>query len=454
MQIRDILIDFDDPNVFLDEYERHLSSGWIFVPSEDEFGLGEVVEVTVDLSFCGHTARALGIVKSRISPALAEMLRRPPGAVIEFADGIDALEEMLRDTVDGLVAVAGRSRETPRGVRRHKRLEVSIRGECNQAGESAEVRTHNLSASGALLEVNGLDLEVDQRLSLSLVNPSTGELVTLSGRVVRAALPPPTSTHPAGAAPAPPSAAPAPPSQGATTPAGEPGAVSHVAVAFTEAPGVNTRKAHFLEQVRAVTHGRPMGSLSGNLSGLDLPSLLPSIASSSAGGTMEIIGDGQEGVLLFEGNQLRHAALGRVRGIKALARLLEWKEGEFSFQPTLEPDAPRADPLPIGAALRQAAAQSAALRELEGRLLSDTVVLERSSSAPACGATVSENSPDSATDDGSPASSISETEHAVLAGLERPGCPGTLLDALPQPDAEIWRAILHLLECGGLRQRD
>ncbi len=431
MQIRDILIDFDDPTVFLDEYERHLSSGWIFVPSEHEFGLGEVVEVTVDLSFCGHSARALGIVKSRISPSLAAMLQRPSGAVIEFADGIDALEEMLRDTVEGLTEARGRAREPLATPRRHRRLEVSIRGECGRAGRVAECTTQNLSASGALLEVRGLDLEVDQEVSLSLVNPKTGELVAISGRVVRAALPAEVASGAAHTALEPESTL-----QG-TAPQTASG---QVAVAFVSSSEVDTRKARFLEQVRAVTYGQRMGSLSGNLSGVGLPSLLPSIASSSEQGSMEIIGDGHEALLLFEANRLSQISLGRVAGIKALARLLEWREGEFSFQPTTETRPPTGELIPVDVALREAQRQASQLDELRDRLLPDTVVLERKH--------------DTAVPHTVAADPVSETERAVLEELARPGCPGTLLDALPQSDAEIWRAILGLLERGILTRRE
>jgi len=470
MQIRDVLIAFEEPRAFLDAYERHLSSGWIFVPTDEEFGLGEVVEVTLDLCFCGHSTRALGIVKSRISRTLAEMLERAAGAVIEFVDGIGPLEEMLRDTVEGLVASTWKRDDQSSQPRRHRRLEVSIQGTCEHDGESARVTTQNLSASGALLEIHGLDLEPNQLVALSLVNPTTGELVALSARVVRACLRSSSSgpgssesgrsastdaesarsestasestdseaTGSEAVASDGPSAdagtqAHRPAAKTPLAQAGATAATTEVAVAFSHESSSDTRKARFLEQVRAVTHGRRMGSLSGNLSGLSLASLLQSIAFSSESGTMEIIGDGEEALLLFESNSLRHASLGKTQGIKALARLMEWPSGEFSYQPILETDAPRGELIPIDRALLEATHQAEELRRIRHLILADTVVLERV---------------------GPPPEDASTTETAVLALLERPGCPGGLLDSLQDSDADVWNAIFDLLRRGVLVARD
>ena len=177
-----------------------------------------------------------------------------------------------------------------------------------------------------------------------------------------------------------------------------------------------------------------MGGISGNLSGLSLPSLLQSIATSSEQGTMEIVGDGVEARILFESNKLRHASLGKVQGIKALARLMEWPEGEFAFQPSVEPDDPMGTLLPIEQAIMEAVHQAEELRRLDGQLLSDEVLVERATDTPNSGLQV--------------------TERAVLDALERPGCPSTLLDTLPHSDAEIWQALLALRDRGQVYIRE
>ena len=403
MQIRDVRITFEDSDGFLEAYEQDLSAGWVFVPSEREFELGEVVEVTLDLCFCGHSGRVIGVVKSRISAALAKMLGCAAGAVIEFVDGIQSFEEMMRDTMESLVQRAWSRSDQSGAPRRHERFDVSVRGHVERAGATGDTRTRNVSQSGALLEVEGVELKTGDQVSLSLVDPATGALVALQARVVRKE--PAAEERPA-----------------------------EVAVKFTEPPAPNARKARFLDQVRAVTQGPRMGGISGNLSGLSLPSLLQSIATSSEQGTMEIVGDGVEARILFESNKLRHASLGKVQGIKALARLMEWPEGEFAFQPSVEPDDPMGTLLPIEQAIMEAVHQAEELRRLDGQLLSDEVLVERATDTPTGGLQV--------------------TERAVLDALERPGCPSTLLDTLPHSDAEIWQALLALRDRGQVYIRE
>lgn len=401
MLIRDAHIEFTDPSSFLDEYERSLSSGWTFIASEADFELGEVLEVTLDLSFCSRSVRVLGVVTSRVIPALARMLERPAGVVVEFADGIGALDEMIRDTIASLEASPWIRSDSSRSPRRHPRYPVTIKGSLETARTRVDAQTLNLSMSGALLELPALDFDVGEQLELQLTHPRTGETVALSARVVRQDPKPDRSAD--------------------------------VAVEF-DAPDVDGRKARFLDQVRAVTHGRQVGGVSGNLSGLSLPSLLQSIATSSERGTMDIIRDGEEAHLLFEGNRLRHAALGKIEGIKALARLMEWPEGEFSFQPSIEPGEPEGTAIPIEQAVMQAVHQAEELRRLESAKLPDTVVLERMA-LPV-----------------SPAPS--QVESDVLDLLARPACPSALLDVLPHGDAEIWRAVLGLIGRGVVGVRD
>jgi Tfp pilus assembly protein PilZ len=398
--IRDAHIEFADPTAFLEEYERSLSSGWTFIASEADFELGEVLEVTLDLSFCSRSVRVLGVVTSRVIPALARMLERPAGVVVEFADGIGALDEMIRDTIASLESSPWTRSDSSRSPRRHARFPVSIKGSVESAHSRVPAQTLNVSMSGALLELPALDFDVGEHLELQLTHPRTGETVALSARVVRQDPRPDRTTG--------------------------------VAVEF-DAPDMDGRKARFLDQVRAVTHGRQVGGVSGNLSGLSLPSLLQSIATSSERGTMDIIGEREEAHLLFEGNRLRYAAIGKIEGVKALARLMEWPEGEFSFQPSIESGEPERVPVPIEQAVMEAVHQAEELRRLDSVKLPDTVVLERMalplSPAP------------------------SQVESDVLELLARPACPSALLDALPHSDVEIWRAILDLVERSAVRVR-
>src|SRR5262245_60317302 len=127
----------------MEEYERSLSSGWVFVPTELELEVGEVIEVTIDLKFCGRSARALGVVTSRIVPALARMLDRMAGVVVEFADGVAALQEMIQDTLETLVEMSWTRSDESISARRHERFRVSMSGEVERHGDRVQARTLN-----------------------------------------------------------------------------------------------------------------------------------------------------------------------------------------------------------------------------------------------------------------------------------------------------------------------
>jgi hypothetical protein len=90
-----------------------------------------------------------------------------------------------------------------------------------------------------------------------------------------------------------------------------------------------------------------------------------------------------------------------------------------------EPDRPL---MSMDSALMQATHQADELRRLHGSLLPDTILIERTDAAQAL--------------------ALSETEAAVLSQLTSPTCPTALIDALPDPDAEVWRALLRLVERG------
>jgi hypothetical protein len=387
-------IEFEDAAAFLEEYERSLASGWIFVPSREDFELGEALEITLDLVFCGRSVRVLGVVTSRISRVLADLLERPAGAVVEFADGIEALDEMIRDTIASLGRSLWQRRDAFGDVRAAR---SGPGGESGPASSAAHVESHarDLGRPGAVLEVAGLDLKIGERVSLQMTDPRTGELVALSGHVVRA---------PAAAAPA---------------------------AASGESAPVHAQLAE--PRATSVASARRAG-ISGNLAGLSLPSLLQSIATSSHRGTLDINAPGLDAHLLFESNRLRYARAGKIEGVKALARLLECPDGEFSFEPTIREDEPDRPLTSIDGALMEAAHQLDELRRLQGALPPATVLLEKTEAGLAI--------------------QLSETEAALLNHLNEPRSPSALLDSLPDPDAEIWKALIGLLDSGFVRFRE
>lgn len=72
-------------------------------------------------------------------------------------------------------------------------------------------------------------------------------------------------------------------------------------------------------------------AISGRISEIRLTSLLQIIDSDRATGTLVVLNRGREGKLHIHQGAVRHATLGRSRGLKALYRLMALDEGTFDF---------------------------------------------------------------------------------------------------------------------------
>jgi hypothetical protein len=140
-------------------------------------------------------------------------------------------------------------------------------------------------------------------------------------------------------------------------------------------------------------------------------------------------------MIAFESGSLTLARLGRVRGTKALARMFAWPAATFEFhtRPDDLPDDARSDePTPMYGAVMEAVAQLDERNRIDRSRLPGAMrlVVNRERVAP---------------DD----DALAKVESAILDLLGAEGASvAALLDALPQPDHEILRALLALLDAG------
>ena len=80
-------------------------------------------------------------------------------------------------------------------------------------------------------------------------------------------------------------------------------------------------------------------AISGRIAEIRLTSLLQIIESDRATGTLVVLNGGREGKLHIHQGAVRHATLGRARGVKALYRLMALDEGSFElYIPGRNPD--------------------------------------------------------------------------------------------------------------------
>ena len=153
-------------------------------------------------------------------------------------------------------------------------------------------------------------------------------------------------------------------------------------------------------------------------------------ASTAKQGTLAIHHAEEEGLIGFEGGMMRFIKIGSASGMKALVRLLGWEVGSFEFHARLDPIQQSDAPLPVDVAVLEA------VRMIDEGQLVDA------------GRFPSEATP--RVGDTADASELSKVEAAVV-DLARAGFTvQRMVDVIPEPDPEIYRALASLLDGGVL----
>jgi len=165
----------------------------------------------------------------------------------------------------------------------------------------------------------------------------------------------------------------------------------------------------------------------GAIEALGPQSLVQMFATSAPEGTLYLRCGQEEGLIGFQSGLLRVARLGSSSGMKALVRMLSWREGSFEFHSRLEDAGGSEPPLPLEAAVLDA------VRQIDegGRIDQARFPLRAHTKA---------GSADAGGHD------LSKVEAAVL-DLARVGFTvGRIIEVIPVPDPEIFRALANLAD--------
>lgn len=431
---------FDDPKAFQDEYARNLARGGAFLTTSDSFELREVVEVLLEAGFAGAKlvlnaevvhAAAGGVAVQFLDSApelrgrLASLVEAAERAIAtgdaEDDDVVEGpadeefgavdLDEDSFDLDEGGDANAGAASEPTAGEtdpnertfraradRTPIRVAVQVKG---PTGKALVGRTRDLSPTGLLISVDGEELPIGRDVRVELTHPKSGEKIDVAAKVVR---------HIEGE-----------------------GVVPAVALALK--PG--TKRAdleRFVADVKQIDAERQQGGIRGPLEELGGASMLQMFAALSKQGTLTVTHGAEEGVVAFENGLLALAQVGSVKGVKALARILSWRDGFFEFRAHVDPLVEAATPM-----------------SMEGAILDALRVLDESNrlTGPqlAAGAKL-EVARDRLEATGQP---LGKTEQAVLELAAAGFTVRRILDVIPENDAAIRSAIAFLLDRGIIR---
>ena len=395
-------ISFATAEIFHREHTEDLVNGGVFLETTETFVLREAVVVELVLNFCNEKVALDGEVVHIVPPEMAGAGGRP-GIAVQFLGTPSEISRQLQP----LVSACGKLPvQNPRDSGRRMAPRVAARVPVRVAGkETGSVgTTRNLSQTGVLVAVDGEGLGSGQRVHVTMEHPVTGEAMEVEGTVVR---------------------------QIETA-----GDVAALGIEFDPSATSRPDVSRFVEQVQSIEHTRRLGGITGPIEELGPLSLLQMFGNTANEGTLVLTDGDDEGVIGFEAKLLRYVRLGSATGMKALVRLLAWKNGRFEFFTRLECNDVSEPPLPLEAALFEAVRQIDESKRVDrSRLPGDaTVAVADDAGEPQLGQ-----------------DSQTKTEAAVI-DLARAGFTiQRIIDVIPEADLEILRALESLADRGVIR---
>jgi Tfp pilus assembly protein PilZ len=308
-------------------------------------------------------------------------------------------EEALFETVDVEFSQAGES-EVPLAPaadrRKARRVHTRVQARVDAKSLSLEGRTRDISESGVLISADASGLPIGKAVNLELIHPVSGERLEVEGEISRH-----VETE---------------------------GTVAAVGIEFG-GKGVEGRVAAFLEDVSQVERELKRTGIYGAIEVLGIAALVRMFGTTAARGTLMLVSGVEEGSIGFENGMLRYVQMSELRGPKALSRLLAWEQGTFEFHAHLDPVDGEEDPIVLEEAIQEAIRQREELTEV--------------------GLTCRFEPTDRFSIDGKALlgeSGLTKIEEAVLDLVAAGFSFRRILDVLPEPDAEVVKAVKHLLD--------
>jgi Tfp pilus assembly protein PilZ len=382
---------FPDAEAFQREYTSNLVNGGVFVRSDEPFTVRESVQVQLDFAWIGGSLRLPGEVVHIIPPEMAGM-GGTPGVAVQFSESTQAVREQLRAAGIPIPGKPDPAAAEDAGMRAAPRTPVRVAARIAGDRQVVEGETRNLSRTGVLVGVRGGAIPVGENVRLTLHNPRSGGEFAVDGRVARQIV--------------------------------SAGEISALAVHFEPREEERDAVDRCVAELQQNEHTRRLGGISGPIAELGPQNIVQMFATTAPEGTLLLRHGQEEGMVCFQRGLLRLARVGTQSGVKALVRMFAWRDGTFEFHARLEDVEMKQAPLPLEAALLDALRQmdEGSLVEVASFPLQAHVVVRE-------GADVESYA------------SPTKVEAAIL-DLARAGFSvQRMLDVIPEPDPEIFRAL-------------
>jgi hypothetical protein len=307
----------------------------------------------------------------------------------------------VRKRLEPLCAISGLPARRPVDSGRRRAPRTNARVTARIDGKAGQVTGHtrDLSRVGVLVSVPGKGIPVGDKVRLSLTHPTSGESMAVDGVVVRDLR--------------------------------ADGGVSGLGIEFEPPEDEREDMEHFVEKIQSTEHTRRLGGITGGIGEVGIQNLVQMFMNSIPVGTLTLQQGQREGVIGFEGGMLCFARVGAASGLKALVRLLSWTEGHFEFHASLDSVQGREPPIPMEAGLFDAV-----------RLLDENERIDKSRLPARAKPRIARA--DTQGED------LSKVELTVLELVRAGFTVGRMVEVIPEPDPEIYRALVSLSERGAI----
>ncbi len=392
---------FDEAGDFREEFERNIAAGAMFVATTESYLPKQAVDITLDLTFCGERICLPAEVVAVVEPALADLTRSAAGVSVRFLASSSDLKDRLEDVTGLHLSSATTRSRAERRARERTRSDSDI--VLTTPSETFSGTTANISYTGvlALLPMSSIPAGTQVRVELS--NPMVELDLAVDGRIVH-------SRRCDG------------------------GMIAHGIQLQYPADRIEEVMA-FIEFLQSFDRARRLAIVSGPIDAGGLCAILDLFAQTAPAGTLVVTNGEEDGRIVFSDNYLLRCTAGMASGLKALARLFLWTSGRFEFHHDLHlADSPD-DPQPLEAAMMVASIQIDELRRigLDAFQFDDTFW-------PVANAASCERE------------KLSETEGEVLDYVGDGFSVGTICDMVAAHDADIYKALVALLDQGVIRR--
>jgi hypothetical protein len=190
----------------------------------------------------------------------------------------------------------------------------------------------------------------------------------------------------------------------------------------------------FIDEVQASEHARRLRGVTGAIGELGIINVIQVFGGCTRSGTLTVIRGYEEGRIIFEDGLLREVRLGPVSGMKALSRIVGWRDGSFEFHSRVEASWDPCEPVPLEGALLEATRQHDEIGRLDSVRWSEITRFS-----------VDPDRLDAERSD------LSKLEDSVLELAAAGMSLHHMLDVIPEADVDVHAALASLVDLGLIR---